>query len=133
METLLIITTWVDAPTFKDDILSFSGIVAGGFDGIVDPFKGEKKFPGTLAYITFNTGAVGTGTIFATSDTKAYLNDGDGTETFLIFTPFDYSIVAGKKFISKFYIYSLKRIPRQYDDSQRTAIRQQFNYNNIWF
>lgn len=95
------ITTWVDAPTFKDDILSFSGIVAGGFDGIVDPFKGEKKFPGTLAYITFNTGAVGTGTIFATSDTKAYLNDGDGTETFLIFTPFDYSIVAGKKFISK--------------------------------
>jgi hypothetical protein len=43
-------------------------------------------------------------------------------------------ILSGKfDILSKFYIYSLKRIPRQYDDSQRTAIRQQFNYNNIWF
>jgi hypothetical protein len=94
------ISTWVDMPKEENGVLSFSGIVPGGFDGIIDPFSSQTKQPGIVGYITFSTKNVGTASITSTPDTALFLNDGVGTPTSISFSPFSFIIKQGAVFTS---------------------------------
>ena len=79
-----IVGLWVDEPTYdpETDTFSFSGIIPGGFSGLIDPFAadGATKSGGTVIRLLFKGSSVGAGTLsYEAAD--AYLSDGLGTET----------------------------------------------------
>lgn len=77
-----VIGLWVDQPTYNPatDTFSLSGIVPGGFSGLIDPFStGVHKSGGTILRLYFKGATPDVGTFsFAAAD--AYLNDALGTE-----------------------------------------------------
>ncbi len=96
-----VVPTWVELPHTENNVVTFSGIIPGGFDGVIDPFKGEAKLPGLVAYITFKTSArEGISNLVGERGTRAYSNDGSGTELPLAFTPFTFTIKKGAVFAS---------------------------------
>lgn len=95
-----IIPTWIEMPDTNKNTFTFSGIIPGGFDGVIDPFKGSMKFAGLVAYVTFHTGnQEGVASLFSTS-TKAYTNDGEGTEVPLSVTSLSFTVKKGAIFNS---------------------------------
>lgn len=72
------ITLWVDNPTLKGNTLTFSGIIPGGFDGLINPFDQSRKLPGGIVRLIFAGKAAGRAAI-TTSKVGATLNDGTGT------------------------------------------------------
>lgn len=94
------ISTWIDMPKEENGILSFSGIVPGGFDGIIDPFSSQTKQAGIVGYITFSTKNIGTASVTSTQETALFLNDGVGTSTPVSFSPFSFIIKEGAVFKS---------------------------------
>lgn len=78
-----IVTFWVEKPTegatAKEGLrqVHFSGVIPGGFEGVLSPFyKGVK--PGKVLSLIFVAKEMGQGSI-QIQDQKAYLNDGQGT------------------------------------------------------
>ena len=79
-----IVGLWVDDPTYNPDAdtFSFSGVIPGGFSGLIDPFStdGSHKSGGVILRLLLKGANVGAGTIsYEAAD--AYLSDGLGTET----------------------------------------------------
>ncbi len=72
------VTLWIDQPTVHGNTISFSGIIPGGFDGLVDPFDQTHKQPGEIARLVFVGKMPGNATI-ATSNVIVSDNDGNGT------------------------------------------------------
>jgi hypothetical protein len=73
---------WVDEPKFNPSTrtLLLSGIVPGGFSGLIDPFSPAEYQPGTLIRLILRGRTAGAG-IFSLPEAEVYLNDGFGTET----------------------------------------------------
>ena len=73
-----VVSSWIEAPKISGNSVSFSGIMPGGYEAVVDPFS-QKSNPGTIAAITFRVKKAGIGKIQFT-DGHLFKNDGLGTE-----------------------------------------------------
>ncbi|MCK4386973.1 MAG: hypothetical protein KAV41_02745 [Candidatus Pacebacteria bacterium] len=95
-----IINFWIEKPADQNGIVFLSGIIPGGFDGVLKPFS-QKKHPGEIINLTFETLKKGTGSVFL-QNTQALLNDGLGTAANVFQTPylFDISDYGGAKKIT---------------------------------
>lgn len=91
-----IISAWVESPNIVDGKIKFSGIIAGGFDGVRKPLE-SKKYPGNLFRLIFETKNVGSGAMIVES-IKVLKNDGLGSEADSVTIPFAINIIdSGKK------------------------------------
>jgi hypothetical protein len=73
-----IITSWINQPALKDTSISFSGIIANGFDGVINPFTPNQKSPGLIVRLVFAGQDSGNASIVSAPLTVT-LNDGVGT------------------------------------------------------
>jgi hypothetical protein len=73
-----LVTYFIDPPTANGNTVSFSGIIIGGFDGLINPFDQSHKLPGEIVRLVFVGKAVGNATI-STSKVTVTANDGQGT------------------------------------------------------
>lgn len=73
-----IINLWIEKPVLKGNKILFSGVIPGGFSGVLSPYYKGKK-PGKIFSLIFYTKSEGDGAI-EIHDAKALLNDGKGTE-----------------------------------------------------
>ena len=74
-----IVSLWVKAPNPEsDNSISFSGIIPGGFDGVLEPYSDIKR-PGRILTVVFKAKAAGKGNI-SVRDGQLLLNDGQGTK-----------------------------------------------------
>jgi hypothetical protein len=73
-----IVTYFIDQPSVQGNTVNFSGIIVGGFDGLINPFDQSKKFPGQIVRLVFagkNPGAA----VISTAHVHVTRNDGQGT------------------------------------------------------
>lgn len=75
-----VISLWVTYPSFEGTptTVPFSGLIPGGFNGVIDSFSGERG-SGTIFSLHFKPLKQGVFTL-RLSGVKALLNDGQGTE-----------------------------------------------------
>jgi hypothetical protein len=74
-----IISTFIDTPTLVSaGTVRFSGIIIGGFDGLINPFDQSHKLPGQIVRLVFVGKKPGNVTI-ASSNVSIAANDGKGT------------------------------------------------------
>jgi hypothetical protein len=73
-----LINYFIDPPTVSGNMVTFSGTIVGGFNGLIDPFNPDKKSPGEMIRLVFAPIAPGIATI-TTSNVTAADNDGQGT------------------------------------------------------
>ncbi len=73
-----IITNFIDQPRAEGGTVRFSGIIVGGFDGLINPFDQSKRFPGQVMRLVFAGKKPGTASI-ATVRTSVSKNNGQGT------------------------------------------------------
>ena len=69
---------WVEKPSLSGDKINFSGIISGGFDGVIDPFNPNSKLPGLILRLVFEGDEKGLSSI-KTDPFVVTLNDGEGT------------------------------------------------------
>lgn len=84
-----VVNFWIEKPKESGNGIRFSGIVPGGFRGIMGPYAGEK--PGKLFSIIFSPVTVGNGIITA-ENARILLEDGAGTPAEISVTPFQFSV-----------------------------------------
>ena len=72
------VTLFIQRPTAKGNVITFSGIIPGGFDGLINPFDPNNKLPGQIVRLVFEGKAAGEAQIISTATTVAD-NDGQGT------------------------------------------------------
>ena len=74
-----IVSFFVDDPkvTSSGNQFTFSGIIPGGFSGLIDPFAPSVRKPGTLMRLIFTGKTPGVGRSDLVG-VEAYLNDGEG-------------------------------------------------------
>ncbi len=85
-----IINFWVEPPAQKDGEIKFSGVIPGGFSGVLNPYYKEKK-PGKVFSLIFNTKSEGS-SVIEIRDAKVLLNDGKGTATQVQISNFQFLI-----------------------------------------
>lgn len=85
-----IITFWAEKPIYKDGIVSFSGVIPGGFKGVLSPYYQGVR-PGKILRLYFIAKAEGDAIIKLTN-AKTLLNDGQGTEAPLTISNFKFLI-----------------------------------------
>ncbi len=88
-----VISLWVERPReVRPGEIRFSGIIPGGFSGVLQPdspiVKGGKLL--RLEFVTESTGDV----IINGVDVHVLLNDGNGTRAFVTMLPFDGAVVS---------------------------------------
>lgn len=84
-----IITLWVEKPSCKKGTCTFSGIIPGGFIGILGPYEGAR--PGKVLEIILKAKNPGKGE-FVIEDAQVLLHDGLGTPAELELSNFQFSI-----------------------------------------
>ncbi|MBI3638284.1 hypothetical protein HY227_00895, partial [Candidatus Wolfebacteria bacterium] len=72
-----IVDLWIQKPILKNNEISFSGIMPGGYNGDLSPFWNGGR-PGKILTLFFAADKVGDGEI-KLNDSRALLNDGSGT------------------------------------------------------
>ncbi len=72
------VTLFVDRPTLNGNAISFSGVIPGGFDGLINPYDPKNRLPGQIVRLVFVGKAAGEAQIIATGTTIT-ANDGQGT------------------------------------------------------
>lgn len=72
------VTTWIQKPSIDKNIISFAGIMAGGFEGVINPFNLKTKLPGPMVRLVFEGTKQGTAS-FETSSLMLALSNGEGT------------------------------------------------------
>ncbi len=85
-----IVTSWIEAPTISGNGVTFSGIMPGGYDSVINPV-GNTRNPGLILTLVFTAKSAGSATL-AFSESHLYLNDGLGTETPAITLPYTLTI-----------------------------------------
>jgi hypothetical protein len=73
-----LVSYFIDPPTAKNDTVTFSGIIVGGFNGLINPFDMTRKSPGEIMRLVFVATSPGAATV-TTRNSSATLNDGLGT------------------------------------------------------
>lgn len=76
-DTNSIITGWVETPKLNGNSIHFAGIVAGGFDGLIDPVTNSIS-SAKITRLVFIAKSEGKGSLSFT-DAKVFKNDGKGT------------------------------------------------------
>ncbi len=72
-----IVNLWVEAPIIKDNRLSFSGIMPGGFSGLLSPYYSGVR-PGKILTLILRPLKKGQATLLGENG-QVLLNDGSGT------------------------------------------------------
>ncbi|HEB13484.1 MAG TPA: hypothetical protein ENI13_00715 [candidate division CPR3 bacterium] len=91
-----IVTFWVDKPTEGGAVeeglrqVYFSGVIPGGFEGVLSPYYEGTK-PGRILSLIFVAKEVGEGVI-TVKDQKVYLHDGLGTQTSASILPLSFKV-----------------------------------------
>jgi hypothetical protein len=86
-----IVGFWIEEPTANKNIISFSGIMPGGFDGLREPFETETR-PGKIFEIIFKAEKTGSGAV-SISEIEALLNDGAGSRAQVTILPFSFEVL----------------------------------------
>lgn len=73
-----IVTSWFEVPKVNGDHVVLSGIMAGGFDAVIDPVS-KESVPGRVARLVF-TADKETETVLSFSEASLALHDGVGTQ-----------------------------------------------------
>lgn len=89
-DTNTIITSWVETPYVNGNSVHFAGIIAGGFDGLIDPVTNAIS-PAKIARLVFVTKMEGKGSLSFT-DAKVLKNDGQGTLVDTNTLPYEFSV-----------------------------------------
>jgi len=90
-----IINFWIDEPKDEGGKIKFSGIIPGGFDGVLVPFK-KERISGKILSLQFRTLNSSDGAVFL-ENSRVLLHDGHGTEASLTLVPFSFDILSYKK------------------------------------
>jgi hypothetical protein len=72
------ITFFITPPTVQGDVITYAGIIPGGFNGLINPFDPQHRGPGEIMRLVFVGKAAGEGQIISTATTVAD-NNGQGT------------------------------------------------------
>jgi len=91
-----VIPLFVNTPTILDQTVSFSGIIPGGFQGMVDP---THYTPGEILRIEIEGVSAGNGDVVFENE-QALKNDGKGTPSVLAVVPLTLT-VSNETFVSK--------------------------------
>lgn len=73
-----ILSYFVDQPSLQGTSIHFSGIIVGGFQGLINPFDQSHTLPGEIMRLVFEGKSPGNALI-TTSNASITANDGDGT------------------------------------------------------
>jgi hypothetical protein len=87
-----VVTSWIQSPAISGSSVTFSGIMPGGYESVINPVD-NSRLPGQILTLVFKAVSAGSATI-TFSDSHLYLNDGLGTETGVVALPYTISIVA---------------------------------------
>lgn len=91
-----IITFWAEKPAYKDSMVFFSGVIPGGFKGVLSPYYQGTR-PGKILRLYFIVKDNGNAFI-KISDAKVLLNDGKGTEADLKISNFQFLVLKETEF-----------------------------------
>ncbi len=86
-----IVTSWIDTPVISGNSVTFSGIMPGGYESVIDPST-NAHLPAQIMTLVFAAKSEGSATL-SFSDSHIYLNDSLGTETNLSSLPFTLTIL----------------------------------------
>ncbi len=87
-----IITSWVERPKVELPIV-FSGVIIGGFEGLIEVFHYPKKLPGNILTLILKAKREGPAYI-EMREPRVLLNDGQGTEVKAIAPRFSFQILS---------------------------------------
>lgn len=87
-----IVTSWIQMPLVSGNSVTFSGIMPGGYESVVEPLSDTRQ-TGIVFNLVFKAIGAGSGTL-SFADSHLYLNDGLGTETGLSVFPYTFSIAS---------------------------------------
>lgn len=73
-----IVSSFIDQPTLQGSSIHFSGIIVGGFKGLINPFDQSHTLPGEIMRLVF-AGAQPGNALITSSKVSVTMNDGDGT------------------------------------------------------
>ncbi len=76
------VNLWIDKPNYFNGKIYFSGLITGGFDGVIDPFNTKNKLPGIILRLVF-VGKISGISDLGIKNSFITLNDGIGTEILL--------------------------------------------------
>jgi hypothetical protein len=99
-----VITNWVEKPHFNASNITFSGIIAGGFDGIAIPGTSNKR-PGKIFDFVVYPREIGDVTVRIES-AKVLLHDGKGTETIVTSNPLEVTVTSIERDTQKDYFFN---------------------------
>lgn len=74
-----VINFWVEEPRLENGVIVFSGIIPGGFEGVLQPYS-QTREPGKVFSLIFQAQAGGEAVINF-NKVRVLLNDGAGTES----------------------------------------------------
>ena len=74
-----IVNLWVEKPEQKNNEISFTGVMLGGFNGVIDPFNQRVKLPGLIIRLVFEA-KTKSEIHFSSSVFSLSKHDGLGTE-----------------------------------------------------
>ncbi|MEK7653019.1 MAG: hypothetical protein AAB358_00860 [Patescibacteria group bacterium] len=85
-----VVPLWLEK-SVKADSVDFSGVIPGGFNGILVPYQEDRPEPGKILSFIFITRVAGEGSINL-KNVQALLNDGQGTPAKTAIFNFQFSI-----------------------------------------
>jgi hypothetical protein len=85
-----IVTSWIESPLMSGNSVTFSGIMPGGYNGVIEPVTNSVR-NGSVFTLVFKAVSSGSASL-AFSDSHLYLNDGEGTEIPVTASVFTFSI-----------------------------------------
>lgn len=107
-----VVPLWIEEPTQKGELITFSGVIPGGFEGIFGTaWVGIR--PGTLFRVVLRADDVGPASVFFTPGAVAYRNDGEGSTAPLT--------VLGTSFTVSPSVGVTKVVPPPFDDTPPEA------------
>jgi hypothetical protein len=89
-----VVSMWVDTPSNQGSSIEWSGLMPGGFGGVVSPFYDGTR-PGRLMRISFVASALASSTELSFDTVNVYKNDGKGIPLSISGSPLILHIVPG--------------------------------------
>ena len=128
LEGSSIINFWVEKPRLENNEIIFSGIIPGGFKGVLSPYY-EGARPGKILSLILKTKTIGEDVIDL-KDTRVLLNDGFGTPVQASVLPFQFKITSEAPHIMGLLPIKDPEPPEPFEP----VITQDPNvFNNQWF
>ncbi len=84
------VTAWIESPVISGNSVTFSGIMPGGYESVLDPLSNAYS-PGIVITLVFQAKSAGRASL-AFTDSHLYLNDGNGSEVGLVSLPYVFPV-----------------------------------------